>query len=511
MRSSGWRRVLLATLAAGYPVGFFAANNWYSFAPEQIVMLMTLVPALGLAVIAVLSLFLARALRTADAAWAAVALATGLWLSGNLYASTPVPEPAVWLILASIGIGGTLWASRRGLAALNGVLLLLCAITAAQWLYSYLTIRAQLLEDSWHNAHREFNEQIEFSRKPNIYYILSESYPNRETLQAVFGIEQNALYRKLERAGFVIAHDALSNYDSTALSQAALFAMNHHYREIALGELDSYSGRDVISGRVYNAVLDVLWRNGYVVQYVHETNYQLRRGHAVDYAWPDVSPIAAIKSFLTPLVDSKWLLEIGESRNSHPDGSIHDFQKILSARLKRAFESGVPHFTYIYHTTPGHSSWKLGAGRKRPDLVALEAVRDRHHVNLGRANDRIEELVAHILAGDPQGLIVVAGDHGPWGYRRTGDASISARTFALDRLGILLAIRFPDPPDERLLSGPMTLVNLFRVIFADLSGNHRILESRVPDDGFLADEVLNQAVADGRVLDRRISRTSSPE
>ena len=70
------------------------------------------------------------------------------------------------------------------------------------------------------------------------------------------------------------------------------------------------------------------------------------------------------------------------------------------------------------------------------------------------------------------------------------------------RLGVLLAIRFPKDYDGRLVEQVITNVNLFRYVFAALSGSDDILDSKEADDGYVwrKGHGAAKAVENGRAL-----------
>jgi hypothetical protein len=99
---------------------------------------------------------------------------------------------------------------------------------------------------------------------------------------------------------FHMVHGAFSNYQSTLASLTATLSMTHHYYSLSTGNLDSLRGRDIISARAYNALVDTLQRNGYRAQYVHSRRYQVQRGAALDFYWPQAPVTAALEGFLGP-------------------------------------------------------------------------------------------------------------------------------------------------------------------------------------------------------------------
>jgi hypothetical protein len=112
-------------------------------------------------------------------------------------------------------------------------------------------------------------------------------------------------------------------------------------------------------------------------------------------------------------------------------------------------------------------------------------------------------IVNLILKNDADPLIIIAGDHGAWGYRKKEDENnkvIPDRLFALDRFGIIMGIRFPTDYDNQFDNKFKTHVNLFRNIFAYLSDNNEIIEKKEQDNSY--DFGPHLAIRDGKILSR---------
>jgi len=507
-------RLLLALLAGLYPSAFFASNNWYGFDSAQVAILICGSVALAFAAVCVVSAPLSLALRwqarrramagaerLPDAVWGFTGVAVALALSSHPLSAVSLPQTAIVAGAAVLALGGATWAYRSGLRGLNVLLLGLTVLTAGQWTYHYLVVQSQLAADQWFNARRATNEQIRFERTPNVYYVLAESYPSRSALEKIFAMKQPGFYRDLEHRGFEVHHEAFSNYHATIHSMASLFAMEHHYERDRVGNLDAYGGRDVISARVYNAVVDVFERNGYLVEYLHATPHQVRLGADVDYLWPAKSASAGLEEFLA-LFGRKEKAKAGRRRRAEA------FRAAVDERLASLVQEQRPRFTYIYTASPGHSDSRLSMANVKRAAPALEEFRRDHPGRIKRANQMLMQLLDRILAADPGAVIVVGGDHGAWGWRveqRRDGTSVAPAIVALDRLGILIALRFPDDYDGRFRGDPITNVNLFRYVFAYLTGSDDILEQKAADDGYVTREttgnVLEKAVENARVLE----------
>jgi hypothetical protein len=507
-------RYLLFLLVGLYPASFFASLNWYTFNSNQLLSLLVGVSLGSLALLSLLDLVIwgvggvvARMVpalrdptvlgRIRTSFQAAAALIVCGILSRRTLATLPIPVVLSW-VTAALLLAGASWHSyARGLRTLNGLFLLLLLATAGQWTQSYLSVTAQLRGDHWYNGARALSEEVTFSKTPNVYYIITESYPNKAALQTFHGIDNAKFYKKVEARGFTLFHDAFSNYSATVTSLASVFAMSHHFGRIAIGELDSFSARDLISARIFNAVVETFKRNGYFVQYVHQSNYQLRGGASLDYYWPLETASGAVESFL----------EAGDmNRKSALGAEQPNFKAVLKERLAVIRDSERPHFTYIYLKLPNHSPHMRT--KSQQNLQRMAKWRRDYRSKHARSNLAVLHTADQILASDKDALIIVSGDHGSWAIRlflMDDGRPAPDNLVSLDRLGIFLAIRFPPPYDGAFDGSTLSGVNLFRYVFAYLSGSEDVLATRVPDDGYLSSEIDRthwvRGIEDGRILD----------
>jgi len=100
-------------------------------------------------------------------------------------------------------------------------------------------------------------------------------------------------------------------------------------------------------------------------------------------------------------------------------------------------------------------------------------------------------VVAAIKDRDPDAIIVLIGDHGGWRYRKVwgkgGDpnetmdlAGVDPALVTLDVFGIMIAI-YSNGRCDSYVYPAITPVNVMRLIFACLSANPSLLQSRAAD------------------------------
>lgn len=335
-------------------------------------------------------------------------------------------------------------------------------------------------------------EQVELARTPNVYFICLESYHGFGAMKDLYGFD-NAEFREfLGETGFVVAEDVLSNYSFTMTSLQSFLQMGHHYAAGAFGNHDSLYARGFISGSgtFYNPVLRILKRNGYDVVYLLPTDYYYRPSAGlVDYSLLDRSwPFAPLKASLPRFIGRE------------PETVVPDYPRQVAETLA-SWSFDRPTFFFA----------KLGAEHAADgyDYQAdREAFAARYVETVARENAAIEALCRQIAARDPEGIVVLAGDHGAQSYRssrrgfaatkRTGE--IPAERLVRDCHDVLLAIRWgtdPAPPAYPYRS----LVNVMRFVFAQLGGGEALERTAAVDSSYLLDDVgLLHVAADGQPL-----------
>lgn len=299
--------------------------------------------------------------------------------------------------------------------------------------------------------------EVIFKKKPNVYFIQPDGYPNFSELKKGYYNQTNRDFENLLLGyNFKNYPDFRSNYAATLSSNSSIFSMKHHYYNNGTSQSEALYAREVLISR--NTVLDVFKNNGYKTNLITESPYIMQNRPEMGYDecnW-DYSEIPYISTGLNkrkPVVDS--------------------FRKIIEKDEKR------PEFYFIEFFNPGHitnskSRSSGAAGEKEKWLESLKV-----------ANQTQADLISIIREEDPNGLIVILSDHGGYVgldyseamYNKTTDRNAIYSVFSSN-----LSIHWPNneiPPfDFKLKSS----VNVFRVLFAYLSEDEKYLD-HLQDDG----------------------------
>lgn len=346
------------------------------------------------------------------------------------------------------------------------------------------------------SPNHELYDQILFKKKPNVYYIIPDGYPNREALEKIYNIDNKEFYQQLEDSAFSITHSAYSNYITTLSSVSSLLGMGHHFYKSSIGQSEMLGGRELIAGK-QNPTTSIFQRNGYQVHYVHQNDYLLLKGCFVDSCSPSVSWDDAIELLIPFRIKAKL--------GFVTDKSLTGFKERMLRHIKNTSHQAQPSFTFAHFTVPSHSSLK---GQTIKELASF---REKYIEKIQESNKLLLLFFRAIIENDPNALIIFNSDHGGFGLGWYGLApntvfeGFSKRLTMLDHMGVLLAIRWPKESPQPDMFIP-TNINLFRHVFAYLSGEKKFLSTKVPDHSYLkmGGEDIFTVVRDGKLLEQPI-------
>ena len=308
-----------------------------------------------------------------------------------------------------------------------------------------------------------------------MYVLVFDAYGRADVLRDQFGVE-NDIVAALRSMGFFVADRAASNYQRTGESLAS--ALNLDYLQSFLGEIKTPDARfrRQVSGLIADNVTFRAFRSaGYRVT-AYESEYIIVRPGPVDeragpWAWCTDFEYGFYEATLVPRV----LPLVGVPRGGLPL-AVHRRQ-IRSAfnELETAVRSanGAPRFVFAHILLP-HPPFAFNAdGSPRAtqlpalftdDSLWFKSAAGTHETYASGYIDAVRYLNTRLLEvlraarSDRPSIFYIQGDHGP----RSRPFSGSARDVR-DRLGIMLAVRFPGGVYYPLHAGS-TPVNGFRAI-----------------------------------------------
>jgi hypothetical protein len=222
-------------------------------------------------------------------------------------------------------------------------------------------------------------------------------------------------------------------------------------------------GRSAVSGG--GTVLQLLKGYGYETYGIFPSDFYFRGTiPSYDYSFPRPGSSAAL--LVGAILEGEFRFDIGFDTVSN-GVYLQEKDGLFSTPSAR------PRFVYTHSNLPGHS--------QVPTCGPVEV--EEYRKDVVKANQEMRGDIQSILEGDPNAIIVVAGDHGPrltktcQGTTDAYDLSEISRLDIQDRFGTFLAIRWPSK-DAEAYDEIAVLQDLFPAVFAYLFKDAGLLQAR---------------------------------
>lgn len=281
---------------------------------------------------------------------------------------------------------------------------------------------------------------VKFKKTPNVYLIQPDGYVSKNRMESEPYNFQNPFYDWLTERGFKRYDDFRSNYPASLTSNSSLLSMKQHkYGDMLFPSIEMPKARDFISGK--NSVTEIFKNNGYHTFFIVKDEYfqQNRPEPGFDYYNIDFDEIPYFSN----------------------DNNV---KKDVLADIKAAMDTvktEKPRFYFIEKLLPHHIHFS----------ASKEEERETYLEKIVQVNDWLKETVSYIEENDSDAIIIILADHGGWvdigSYDEmftTTDANQLHSIFST-----LAAIRWNGNLTEEMDSELRSNVNLFRILFANLS------------------------------------------
>jgi hypothetical protein len=318
-------------------------------------------------------------------------------------------------------------------------------------------------------------EDRQLIKTPNVYLLIYDAYVANETMQA-YGIDNSAQEAHLQQLGFKLYPHTYSVGSETVETMSLL-----------LNTSDDYYGnlRRGISGD--GVVQNIFKSLGYKTAGIFTSDYEFRGlGSSYDFSFPTLKEQNVL--IATAILMGEFRFDVGVSWIPHEE----------FVDVKRNFLSEIssePVFVYAHSDLPNHSQ---NSGACLPEETSLYADR------LSEANDEMNQDLALILSNDPGGIIIIAGDHGPFLTKNCSNTSLEynlseiTRLDIQDRYGTFLAIRWPSN-DYAGYDQITVLQDLFPAVFATLFRDPSLLEAKIDPLLIRTENISGATVEDGLI------------
>ncbi|PKL17348.1 MAG: hypothetical protein CVV49_11485 [Spirochaetae bacterium HGW-Spirochaetae-5] len=275
-------------------------------------------------------------------------------------------------------------------------------------------------------------EGMKIKKSNDVLIIIYESYPGYETLKH-YGFDNIEQMNFLENNGFHIYHGSYSLGVPTEQSLSKVFNID----------------RDIAEHKKYlaggGAVHSILSQQGYKTYGVFDNSWNLR-GLPIDqikydYTFPRPSGAMDTKVLVNAILTGEFSDAVsfeGVDYSSY----VNQKQKVIAG------EGAAPVLMYSQSSYPGHGPSGMGMS-----LEEREGKISGHIEGIKKANIEMKQDVEVIIKNNPEAIVVIAGDHGPFltktGYGLSkGRGGFSAddidRYDIQSRFGALLAIKWPE-------------------------------------------------------------------
>lgn len=467
-------------LLAAYPVVFLFARN----AAEQVdldPLWSTLLPSLGGALLAL------AALRPIAGSWRRAGLLASVlvigffgyghaWNAASTVIDSQWPLIGAWVLLVVIGLV-TAWRAGRWALPVTRALNLVAAI--ALLLNAWTLVGTVTALGAVHPPEDDPAPSLTLAPPdagdlPDVYYIILDRYAGPTALRDTFGFDNEPFLSGLEERGFTIARHAHANYIKTPLSLASSLNLQLLDAEALRAAAVNGKDREPIHRvlREHLAVPGALKELGY--RYIHIGNWWTPTQQNVDadrafvYEGQDefttvLAQTTLLRAFTEPEVapTDPWDWRVLREHTLYAMDTLDDVTELPGPKYVFAHLL-VPHDPYVFNADGSFT------GRAQVAELGRE---ESYRRQLQYANARMLATIDRIVANDPDAVVMLQGDEGPFPRRYAADEWRFDWRDATDaeleeKFGILFAMRVPDA-DLRAegLHDAITPVNAFRIIF----------------------------------------------
>ncbi len=306
-------------------------------------------------------------------------------------------------------------------------------------------------------------------KKPDIYYIILDSFARKDIFQDHYGSTDTVLIPFLKENGFFIAERATSNYCRTVLSLAS--SLNYDYLD-KLTKITGTHSNDIrpLKNLIWNNRLfsfmdklgytTVSFATGYWPTNVKSSDLWLSSRWSMDDFSNGVLSLTPIPAFLQKIQFDQYDMQRKRI--------LYTFDQL--SRLSS--HSGHPFFVFAHILAP-HPPFVFNSDGSKPVLnspfsfldagYTVDEYRTHYKKQYDFISSRTRDMVKSILEQSPEPpVIIIQSDHGPGSVLNHEKIE---KTDVPERMSILNAIYIPE---QCTTWAEMSPVNTFRVILNSL-------------------------------------------
>jgi hypothetical protein len=284
--------------------------------------------------------------------------------------------------------------------------------------------------------------------KPNVYFIIFDSYPSNSVLKKYYGWDDSGLINALRSLGFTVNENARSNYHSTNLSVSSTLNMRYIHED-----------KEFIKAKDRGLYLDNKYKFSAVAERFKSEGYEVIFNGVPDFTSTDFTNLffgVSIGVFYHDIFFTK-----------HKDDTINRLNVLKQMEKPQKptfvyFHVLCPHLPYIFKPDGSTVTYweyllrlaKFPFNRSIFDSAYLDQVKF--------IGTQIIQIASQLRTKDPDAIIIIMADHGLF----LPHSAKYEKSIRIDSsLGILFAIY---TPPGIVIPEKITPVNLFRYIFNNL-------------------------------------------
>lgn len=333
------------------------------------------------------------------------------------------------------------------------------------------------------------------AERPNIYFIVLDTYPRSDELKRNFGFDNTSFIRQLCDRGFFVDSASWSNYCRTGLSLSSTLNLNY-LQNIALASNsepvtnNSMETDDALAFKLveYSKVSRFLKQRGY--RYIAVSSY-ITSFAGADVPKTEFSIRTSFENMAFEMLSLKYMTDclkipgVDRQRALRQKSLLDCIDMVKDADDKEApvFVFGhifAPHPPFVFNKDGSTAMGDLCAWdgceyfkRASPDRELYKA---QFVEQLQWVNQKALELVDSIEKKSRRPtIIIIEGDHGSG---LNYDCDLLEKTDVCERFGNLLSIRLP-LQDRKKIPCFHTPINIFRFIFTKyFNQNYELLPEK---------------------------------
>ena len=397
------------------------------------------------------------------------------WNAAATILDTQWPLIGAWLLVIGVALFGA-WKATRFAVPLTRGLNFVAAVLVALNAWSVTTAMVAIGATPAPNG--ELTE-LELAPPdpddlPDVYYIVPDRYAGPTALREQFDYDNEPFLTALEARGFAVARHAHANYIKTPLSLVSSLNMEFLDTDALNEAAESGKDREPIQRMLRErlAVPTALKELGY--QYIQVANWWTPTQQNVDadrvfrYEGQDefssvLAQTTLLRAFGGPNTapEDPWDWPVMRENNLYALDRLDEIPDLPGPKYV---------FAHLVTTHPPYVHNADGSFTGRAQVAELGDA-ESYRRQLTYANSRLLALVDHIVESDPDAVILLQADEGPFPlrYRELGwefDWREATDEELEEKFGILFAMRVPGADLEAEgFHDAITPVNAFRIIF----------------------------------------------